>query len=172
MLLTACQSGMRITEVDIETVYLNDNSSSHFNPLRDSIKIYACILKFCMSSLIGFIVDFIMVMVLSALTGSLGEAISLNISVIGARIISAAVNFSINRSVVFKGNEKLLPAIIKYALLAIFILAANLGLMHVFTIMLNWPIFLAKILVEVLLFSVSFVVQGRFVYRGKKNGEK
>ena len=169
MLLIACQSGIRIVEVPIETVYINDNSSSHFNPIRDSIKIYACILKFCLSSLIGFVVDFIMVMLLSAMTGGLGETASLAVSVVGARLISASVNFAINRSVVFKGNEKLFNAIVKYAALAVFILAANYALMHVLTIVCNWPIFLAKLLVEIVLFGVSFVVQGKFVYRGKKN---
>ena len=39
MLLTAAQSGMPVMEHWIETVYLDDNASSHFNPFRDSFKI-------------------------------------------------------------------------------------------------------------------------------------
>jgi len=38
--------------------------------------------------------------------------------------------------------------------------------MHLLTISLGWNMVLSKILVEVVLFAVSFVVQGKFVYRG------
>lgn len=41
MLLECKELGIPIEEVDIETVYINDNESSHFNPLLDSIRIYS-----------------------------------------------------------------------------------------------------------------------------------
>ena len=167
MLLDAAQSGMPIVEETIATVYLNDNESSHFNPFRDSIKIYMCILKFCFSSLLAFVIDYLLVLLFSALTIGMGKTASLAVSVIAARLISSAVNFTVNRSVVFKGNESLGRAAAKYAALAVFILAANLALMYVLNILLGWPVALAKILVEVLLFAVSFVVQGKVVYRNK-----
>ena len=49
------------------------------------------------------------------------------------------------------------------------VLALNLLLMHLLTIRLGWPIPLAKIVVEVLLFCMNFVVQGRFVYRKQQS---
>ncbi len=166
MLLTAAQSGMPVVEEWIETVYLNDNASSHFNPFRDSLKIYLCILKFSASSLLSFIIDYVLALLLKALTASWPAAVSLNFSVIMARLVSGTVNFTVNRKVVFKGNETLGRAIVKYVALAAAILALNLGLMHLFTSM-GWPFALAKIVTEVLLFCLSFVVQGKFVYRGK-----
>ena len=167
MLLDAAQSGMEFVELPIETVYLNDNESSHFNPFKDSLKIYMCILKFGMSSLLAAVIDYVLVLVLSALTRGLAPATSLAVSVVGARLVSASVNFSINRKMVFKGDETLGRAVAKYAVLALGILAVNYMLMHLLTIMLGWPLALAKLLVEVLLFSVSFLIQGKFVYRGK-----
>ena len=165
MLLTAAQSGIPIIEEWIETVYLNDNASSHFNPFRDSLKIYMCIFKFAASSLLAFAIDYVLVLLLSALTKSWPARTSLNFSVIVARLISATVNFTVNRKVVFKGNETVGKALAKYAALAAVVLALNLALMHLLTIRLGWPIALAKIIVEVLLFCMNFVVQGRFVYR-------
>ena len=82
-------------------------------------------------------------------------------------MVSATANFFVNSSVVFKGNERLGKAALKYAGLAVVILAANYLLMRLLTLVLNWNLALAKIIVEVLLFAVSFVVQGKFVYRGK-----
>ena len=164
MLLTAAQSGAPIIEETIETVYLNDNASSHFNPFRDSIRIYLCILKFCASSLLAFCIDYILVMVLSALTRAWPASTSLTFSVVCARLVSASVNFTVNRKVVFKGNEHLGKAILKFALLAACILLLNLALMHLLT-GIGWPLPLAKIVTELSLFCLNFAVQGKFVYR-------
>ena len=169
MLLTAAQSGIPIIEEWIETVYLEDNASSHFNPFKDSLKIYMCIFKFAASSLLAFVIDYVLVLLFSALTRSWGSAASLNFSVIAARLISASVNFTVNRKVVFNGNESFGKALIKYAALAVVVLGLNLALMHLLTIRLGWPIPLAKIVVEVLLFCMNFVVQGRFVYRKQQS---
>ena len=168
MLLTAAQSGMPVVEEWIETVYLDDNASSHFNPFRDSLKIYLCILKFSASSLLSFIIDYLLALLLKALTASWPAALSLNFSVIAARLVSGTVNFTVNRKVVFKGNETLGRSIVKYVALAAVILALNLALMHLFTWM-GWPFALAKIVTEVLLFCLSFVVQGKFVFRKDKS---
>ena len=165
MLLTAAQTGIPIVEEWIETVYLEDNASSHFNPFRDSLKIYMCIFKFAASSLLAFVIDYVLVLLFSALTRSWGPTASLNFSVFAARVMRATVNFTVNRQVVFKGNERLGKALLKYALLAVAVLALNLLLMHLLTLRLGWPIPLAKIVVEVLLFCMNFVVQGKFVYR-------
>ena len=35
-----------VFEVPIETIYIDDNSGSHFNPVRDAIRIYAVIFKY------------------------------------------------------------------------------------------------------------------------------
>lgn len=167
MLLTAAQGGTPIMEEWIETVYLDDNASSHFNPFRDSIKIYLCILKFTASSLLAFAVDYVLALLLKGLTAAWPAALSLNFSVIVARVVSATVNFLVNRHVVFKGNESLGKAVLKYAGLAAGILALNLALMHILT-GLGLPFALAKIIVEVTLFALSFVVQGKFVFRKKR----
>ena len=105
MLLTTAQSGMPIVEEWIETVYENDNASSHFNPIKDSLKIYMCIFKFAASSLLAFCVDYVLALVLKALTSAWPATLSLNFSVVVARLVSATVNFTVNRKVVFKGKR-------------------------------------------------------------------
>ena len=124
------------------------------------------------SSLIAFAIDFVMLLLLSRLTAGLGAELSLVVRAVGARLVSASANFCINRRVVFKGNETLGKAIAKYAALAVGILAVNYLLLRLLNIVLRWPLALSKIIVEVLLFVVSFVVQGKFVYRGNRSGGK
>ena len=46
MLLELASSGISIKEMEIETIYINDNEGSHFNPFKDSVRIYKEIIKF------------------------------------------------------------------------------------------------------------------------------
>jgi glycosyltransferase involved in cell wall biosynthesis len=45
VLATLCRMGRKPVEVTIETIYLEGNRSSHFDPLRDSARIYAALLR-------------------------------------------------------------------------------------------------------------------------------
>jgi glycosyltransferase involved in cell wall biosynthesis len=54
VLLAAREAGFDIAEVPIETIYLDGNHSTHFRPVRDSIRVYLPLLKFAMSSLVSF----------------------------------------------------------------------------------------------------------------------
>ena len=57
MLLEAKKSGYQISEVPIETVYLEENKSSHFRPIRDSIRIYSPFLKFSGTAVLASVID-------------------------------------------------------------------------------------------------------------------
>jgi len=48
-----------IRQVPITTVYEENNPSSHFNPIKDSIRIYAVFFKFIGASVISSVIDFI-----------------------------------------------------------------------------------------------------------------
>jgi glycosyltransferase involved in cell wall biosynthesis len=50
VLLRAAREGHPIEQVDIATTYLDDNASSHFGALSDSVRIYAPLLRFMASS--------------------------------------------------------------------------------------------------------------------------
>jgi len=166
MLLAAAREGMPIREVEIETIYLEGNTSSHFRPFRDSMRVYGCILLFACSSLLAFGMDFALVLALNALfSRTLPPRQALALSVVLARICSAALNFLINRSAVFQGNAPFWLSAAKYALLAAVILCLNYAFLDLLTIQLSWPLAPSKLLVEAGLFALSFTVQGRYVYR-------
>ena len=63
VLLEAQRNGIAVHEVPIETIYIDDNASSHFRPLIDSIRVYLPLIKFSMSSLASFALDFVLVLV-------------------------------------------------------------------------------------------------------------
>lgn len=150
-----------IVEVPIATVYLENNKSSHFRPLRDGMKIYSVLLRtlpaFLLSSLLAFGIDY-------GLFNAFFYAASFGTvaSTVAARCISSGVNFAVNRYGVFKASAERSSYTLKnYILLAACILAANSGLMYLLVNVLGLPAFAMKIVVECALYVVSFIVQQR-----------
>lgn len=166
MLLATKEAGRSIVEVPIETIYLEENKTSHFHPIRDSIKIYAIFLKFIISSLSSSIVDLVLfslfIMLLEGRT--LGVVSNIMLATVLARILSAIYNFMVNYKVVFKSRDNAGRAIVKYACLAVFIMLASGFLVENIYGLLVIPEVLIKIPVDVILFLVSFWVQREFVF--------
>ena len=162
VLLEARAQGYRFESVPIATIYLADNESSHFRPLRDSLRIYAPLLKFSLSSFLGFAVDTVAFLAFLAMTGSLW------ITVLGARAISSGINFTVNRSLVFPEGRTvpLKRSAGFYFAIVVALLVANYGLILSFTEA-GLPTLVAKVLTEVVLFLLSFAVQKRFLFRSR-----
>ena len=166
MLLECAKSHMSFNEVPIETVYIGENESSHFHPFSDSIRIYWDIIKFSCASFVSFIVDYLLYTLFILLTGSL------NASNIIARVISASFNFTMNKRYVFKNKDKLLPTALKYFALAAFILAANTVILNLLVKFVLPNEFISKIIVEILLFMLSWTVQRTVVFRTRKGNDQ
>ena len=166
VLLEAIRSEIPIVEVRIETIYINDNAGTHYNPFKDTMRIFKEVLKFSASSLIGFLVDYACFSLLTLIPND-WEYWVLMCNII-ARVISASVNFTINYKVVFRSKEKLILAILKYAGLALFILGCNTAFLWLLVNQAGMNKYLAKIIVEVTMFIVSWLVQRLFVFQRRK----
>ena len=158
VLMEYARAGKTISEVPIETIYIDGNASSHFRPVRDSYRIYKEIIKFSLSSLVGFAVDYALFCILSALTGQTALAN------IGARIVSATVNFEINRRVVFKSRKSVGQSALGYFTLALFIMICGTALVTLLTEVVGINAYLAKILTESSMFILSWSVQRTTVF--------
>ena len=160
VLLFATRENINIKEIEIETIYINNNEGSHFNTIKDSYKIYKQIIKFSLSSIISFIIDYIFYSIFIILTKNITT------SNIIARIISATANYTINKKLVFKSSRKASKTLTEYFLLAIIILTLN-------TILLNLIVrvginsFIAKIITEVILFILSWFVQKKKIFKNE-----
>lgn len=166
VLLEAIRQEVPINEERIETIYLDNNSGTHYNPFKDTWRIFKEVIKFSASSLIGFLVDYSVFTLLTLIKPGWEHWVLL--CVILARIVSATVNFTINYNLVFKKRETLWLAFIKYAGLAVFILGCNLLLMWLLYEQAGMNEYLAKIIVEVTLFITSWLVQRLFVFRKRR----
>lgn len=159
VLLRAARAGIALEEVPIATIYLDDNASSHFRPVVDSLRVYAPLLIFLASSLAAFAIDTVALLALQALTGDL------LLSVVGARLTSAGINFAVNRRLVFESGRRVRTrtAAWRYAALASVLLGANyllLSTLHGAGL----ALLPAKLVTEVALVSSSFAAQRAFVF--------
>lgn len=160
LLLCAARQRLRIEEVEIATIYLDENASSHFRPLVDSARIYLPLLAFALSSLIGFTLDAVVLFALASLTGQLV------LSAVVARVVSGAVNFTVNRRWVFAHDGDRAPrarSLLRYVGLAAAMLLVNLLLLESLYVV-TGSLVAAKVLTELSLFVASFTVQRHVVF--------
>lgn len=155
VLLYATQNNIKIKELTIKTIYIDNNSKSHFNTLKDSFKIYKQILKFSASSFISFLIDYIFYTLFTILSGNIVLA---NIM---ARIISSLTNYNINKRLVFNSKNK---SFIKYYLLVITILTLNTIILWLISHIIN--VYVAKIITEIILFTLSYIIQKKLIFKG------
>ena len=172
MLIDAIRFGDPIIEVPIETVYINDNSETHFKPIKDSIKIYRVILgtffKYTLSSLSSFIVDYGLFCGLFAILGkaSFTESRSIWLSTVIARICSSLFNYTINKKVVFKSDRGPITLVMYYCLCAVQ-MVASAALVNLVNMAHFIPVQVSKIIVDTLLFLISFRIQKGIIFRSK-----
>lgn len=163
ILLNAKNNNIKISEIEIETIYIDKNSKSHFNTIKDSYRVYKEIFKFSLSGIISFLIDYCL---FSIFLLTINNVVISNVI---ARIISATVNYSINRNLVFKNKNSIYSSLIKYIVLALFIIVLNTTILKLLSIFIN-P-FIAKVLTEIILFFISYLVQSKIIFKRSNYGK-
>ena len=146
-----------VSQIPIETIYEAGNPTSHFRPLQDSARIWAPLLKFAASSGVATIIDYVLVLVLNALTGALF------FPVVAARMVSASVNFAMNRRVFEATGVPLRRSALRYAALAVAVVAGSYTMLAVLT-GIGMPLWIAKIIADTTMYLVSYSAQSRYVF--------
>lgn len=169
MLIDCSEEHIPIRQVGIETVYIQENKSSHFNPIADSIKIYAVFGKFLLSSLSSFLIDFVLFACFSYVfrVAGLGDWYVWPATV-GARILSSMCNYLINRNAVFKSVDDNGHCLVRYYALAVVQMLLSAGGVFGLVKLASFNDKIAKLLVDAVLFLISFRVQRGWVFRQKR----
>ena len=160
MLVSSAHDGIQLKEITIETVYIDDNASSHFRPLLDSIAIYFVFIRFLFSSLATTLTDNLIFIPVYYISGNLFAAIA------SGRVVATGVSFYLNRQIVFHSQGKALYQLCKFVALVCFMVFASYPLTKVL-INQGFPAVPSKIVVELFLFIFSFAVQRVFVFPNK-----
>ncbi len=187
MLYFCASEHIPVREVSICTVYINKNEGSHFDPLKDSVKVYKRFLKYLLVSLTSFIIDYVIFclilwilnpsMKLSELFSSRsagGDLFSGNVSLdlliayVGARFCSSLYNFTANKKLVFEVKGHTVSSVTKYYLTVAGVLILSYVGLLLFSHIPGMPLILAKFIVETIMFFVNYISQRKFVFRQPK----
>lgn len=167
MLLETKSRKIPIVEVPIQTIYIEENKTSHFNPIKDSIKIYMIFGKFLFSSLSSSVLDLALFsMFCFFMRGRQWGGITYVMAATAfARILSALYNYLLNLKVVFQSESPVKSSLPRYVLLAVVQMSLSAVIVGYFCSFFSGAEVLVKIPVDVLLFFLSFIIQREYVYR-------
>ena len=159
MLLELKNRNIDVIQEPISVVYINDNESSHYNPLKDSFRVYKRIIKYIFSSTSSFLVDYLGFCLFTFV------GISTITSTYIARIISSLFNYSLNRKFVFKNDDHIIKTMIKYYILVLVVAGLSGFFTNLVNVYLGVNLYMAKIIVDVCLYIVSYNGQKYFVFK-------
>ena len=175
-------------EFKIETIYIDDNKTSHFRPVKDSLKIYKLIfifmltgvfVKYICNSLLCYVIDYSVFWFVQSLLldTMIADVFIIGIAYCCGRAVSSVFNFLINRKI-FK-SEKSKTVAIKYFILVIVLLFAGTVLDSVITSLIVMLVDVGetgtklissavKFVVDFSLFFASFNVQKNHIFNKKE----
>ncbi len=169
MLLELKNSNIDFKQVPIETVYIEENASTHFNPIKDSLKIYGVIFKYIFSSLASSVIDLAIFSIVSALVyNKCEDSLRILLATVVARVISSLFNFLFNRKAVFKANNNFGSAMMRYYVLCVCQLMVSYGLVYVITSLFGLGqvmTVVTKGVIDTILFMISFYIQRIWVFK-------
>jgi putative flippase GtrA len=145
-------------EVPISTIYIDGNRSSHFDPLRDSMRIYFVFVRFAAASLLTAAIDngvFILSMHFWPHIAAC-QAVS--------RLVAGWFQFTVGKRSVFRSNVRVAPALAKYWTLVVLSGTLSFVLIRFFLRYTSTGVVSAKLVAETMLFLVNFVAQRDVVF--------
>jgi len=157
VLAHVCRIGSSPIELPIATVYIEQNRSSHFDPVRDSMRIYFVLLRFYASSLVAAGIDF------AGFTLTFSVTKSILMATLVGRLSSLA-NFALNKRYVFQSGAPVRVSLWRYYVLAAALVAMSFGAIRGLSLYWGWNVLLAKVLTDTVLSLASFALQRTFVF--------
>ncbi len=141
----------------------NKKSETNAKPAR-SLKEF---IFFAVTSFLAFAIDYLLFTSITFLTHNIEPRLSIAISNISARVLSATSNYLMKRKLVFRSSESILKSSVEFFVLAIIVMSGNTLMMDILTAKLMLNKYIAKIITELTFFVLNYLVQKIFIF--KKN---
>ena len=158
MLIAARHHRRQIREVPIRTIYREENLSSHFNPLLDSVKISFVLLRFSLVSLATALIDNLVFVAAHTAGAPLAAAQA------AGRLIAGGFQYESARRAVFLSRQAHCETLPRYIALVAASGLVSYALIQVLISRLPVGVLAAKSIVEGLLFALNFLAQRDFVF--------
>ncbi len=161
-----------LEEVKIQTVYLEENRSSHFRVLHDSLRIYARPIRYMGSTLLSYLIELALFSILLSSFETILPLWSRPLAALGcSKLIGGTVHYLINAFTVFYKKKPSVLSALKYTAwqLAMFCLASGLWLLLTilcpFWTAVPYGLLILKTLLGLVLFFPSFRILHSRIYR-------
>jgi len=161
MLIAARHLGIPLREIPIQTIYLDQNRSSHFNPLLDSMRIYFVLLRFSAVAVVTAILDNLVFILAFRLSSNI------LLSQIIGRLGAIAFNYQSAKNAVFLSKAPHRRTLARYLALVAANAAVSYGLISYLHSFHSVPVLWAKIASESLLFFVNFTLQRDYIFTSR-----
>jgi len=166
LLLEMGRRGISFCKVPIETIYINKNNASHFNPVKDSFLIYLNIFKYSSSSLISAAADLTLFTLFAHWIFGTAAA-GLLAATVTARLMSGTLNFTLNKFWVFGSRTRSIRELAEYFILFCCQMMTSWLLVSTLT-HLTLNLTLIKVLVDTGLFFISYQIQKNMIFIEKE----
>jgi len=167
MLIETKKLKIDIHEVEIETIYLDGNKSTHFNPIKDSINIYKLFLKYIFSAISSFFIDILFFTLIYHILFGFINNYAILISTVAARIISSLYNYLVNSKLVFEQKNIKGKQFIKYYTLVVIQMCVSALSVYALNHVININVTFIKVIVDTAIFVINFYVQREWVFKDK-----
>ena len=164
LLMTAADKKFELVMRPIRTSYFDDNKKSHFRTIQDSYLVYKRPIRFALASLSSSVVDLALFTLLIHLVFDRGVAGQAMAATVIARCLSGIYNFVMNKKWSFSAKGSALKQGIRYFILWLAIMVVSGGVVDLLRL-LPMDITLLKLIVDCLLFIVSYVAQRVWVFK-------
>lgn len=126
----------------------------------------ATTLKYIISSVVAFVIDYALLLILEASFSRL--LLSMELAQAIAWIVSSQTNFWINRCWVFKSAKRVTPELLSYYGLAGFsFVVKTFVLLEIMCRLLNIPLWIAKPIAEAVMFAINYIIQKKLIFKKK-----
>lgn len=168
MLLETTKQKIGIKEVVIETLYVDNNSQTHFHPIRDSFMIYKQLFAFAGSAMISFVIDYGVFWLMTQLLPIKSTELLVLASSYSARFFSSIFNFLANKKVVFKDDSGTVRTALRYYTLCIIQTGLSAGITSLLAgIAAGHMLTIWKLCADAFLALFSYRIQRAWVFADK-----
>lgn len=164
MLFEAHKNRLPIREILIKTIYIDENATSHFRFIADSLSILRLILIFAFSSIACALIDIGCYWLTVVLLATLPLSERVFIATVTSRAVSSIANYFFNRHAVFGSRNPLSRSLPRYYILCVCQFICSWAGVWGLTLIIGGNSVLSKLVVDSLLFFLSFNIQRNWVF--------
>ena len=176
VLIRAARDHIPYDEVEIQTLYYDDNKGSHLHAVKDSWRVFLILMsglgKYTLATGLSALLDITVFYIMQQyLLHNLPPSTRYLCAIVIARITSSFVNFSLNKNYVFPVNQGKVQLMIRFYSLWLVQMIASYFLSMALHTLIPVSATLIIVFVDIFLGIMSYQVQMRWVFRGNQSME-